>query len=195
MRELVTAAVLLLCAWPAGAGADDRDRSDADRSPTKGRKIQELVFQLAVPNEATAVRAEVEVLRQGKTRLLRLRDDGSTAGDMGHDGVFMGRDRGVYSRVVSLRLRAVVNRQPIRVLYEGLIRPVDAWQHHVAWRLERQRGKWIAVPTTAAYAGRMATFSEVLPTVANFGWGGFVLAVVALLVAGWRRERKATDQQ
>lgn len=185
MRARGLAAAMLLALVLPGAAWGQGKKS----APTStGEGTTELLFQLAVPNAVTPKSVLVEMTRGGRVRYTTLSDDGSVAGDQPHDGVWIGRFRGAFVKTMSVRLFVALKKGSSIPAYEGVVHMVDSRQDGLSWRLEAGHGGgWIASPTAAAYPGRHGTVSEVLPTVAVFGWGLFLVALVALLFLGGRR--------
>lgn len=167
--------LVLLCGTAWGQGQETASPSSAGAT--------ELLFQLAVPNAVTLKSVLVEMSRGGRSHFVALSDDGSVSGDQPHDGVWMGRFRGLFFKTMTVRVFIRQKKGTVTSAYEGVVRMVDSRQDGMSWRLELGRDGWIASPTAAAYPGRHGTVSEVLPTVAVFGWGVFLVAVVALLLS------------
>ena len=176
----VNIGVLLLIITVCGAA---RGQVKTPAAPSGPKDSSELLFQLAVPNEVTLKSVLVEMSRQGRSHFVALSDDGSVSGDQPHDGVWMGRFTGPFVKTMTVRLFIRHKEDTVISAYEGLVRMVDSRLDGMSWRLERGRDGWIASPTAAAFPGRHGTVSEVLPTVAVFGWGVFLVAVVALLLS------------
>ena len=171
--------LLVVLAVSAPARAQEK-KSTSSSAATKGST--ELLFQLAVPNKVILKSVVLEMMRLGRIRYVTLSDDGSVSGDQPHDGVWTGRFQGPFVRTMSVRLFVGQKKSSMTAAYEGVVRMVDSRQDGLSWRLERGRGGWVASPTAAAFPGRHGTVSEVLPTVAVFGWGVFLVALVALLL-------------
>ncbi len=148
---------------------------------------QELVFRLAVPAEAALGEVLVEVQRPDDPRQLALVDDGTVAGDLPHDGIYTGRDRGAYARLLPVRVSVSTPDGTPTVAYEGLVQTVDARQDAVSWRLVAEPGGWIATPTAVAYPGRTAASAGAIPTALALVWGALVIGLVAWIYRGRTR--------
>lgn len=190
--RFLTATLALTLALPGAA----RGQGKKSTSAKSGKGTTELLFQLAVPNAVTLKTVLVEMTRQGRIRYVTLSDDGSVSGDQPHDGVWIGRYRGSFVKTMAVRLFVGKKKGSMIPAYEGVVHMVDSRQDGLSWRLEsRRRGGWVALPTAAAYPGRHGTVSAVLPTVAVFGWGLFLVALVALLLWGGRREPDSSPRK
>ncbi len=186
MARMTTGALLLVLATGGPAWGQTKKKAASTEQGSA-----ELLFQLAAPNEVVLKSVLVEMTRRGKKQYVTLSDDGSVSGDQPHDGVWMGRFTGAFVKTMTVRVYISMKKDVITSAYEGIVNVVDSRHDGVSWRLERGRGGWLASPTAAAYPGRHGTVSEVLPTVAVFGWGLFLVAVVALLFS--RRLRQGPD--
>ena len=200
-RVLVIAVLALWGSVALGQGSTGTGTGKVKGTGTGEGKVQgkgevqgstELLFQLAVPNAVTPRSVLLELSALGKTRFVTLTDDGSASGDQPHDGVWIGRARVSFAHLMTVRMFiGFKGETTVTTAYEGLVRMVDSRLDGASWRLERGRSGWVALPTAAAYPGRQGTVSEVLPTVAVFGWGVFLVAVVGLLLRRFSRDRAA----
>jgi hypothetical protein len=157
-----------------------------------GDEEQELLLRLAVPAEVMLDDVTAELQRSGDPHEVELVDDGTVAGDLPHDGIYTGRDRGPYTRLLPVRLMVTPANASPQLAFEGLVQTVDARQDSTSWRLVKEYGAWNAVPTAAAYPGRAADSAGALPTAAALLWGALVVGTVAWVVRG-RSTRRDGD--
>ena len=169
---------LILAISAAAAGA---------APPPDAAGQQELMFSVAVPADAGVTRVWVEVEWLGEHRTLPLRDDGSEPGDAGDDGVFVGRARGPFVRLLPTTLMVQLGETLPMAVYEGIVTPSAATFDVHAWRLHENDTGWSAHPAAFAYPGRAYELAEALPLVAYFGWGVFLTCLVGVAVMRSRR--------
>ncbi|MDP7114771.1 MAG: hypothetical protein QGH45_22550, partial [Myxococcota bacterium] len=85
---LIAFAVALAAASSPALAADDE---------------QELLLRLSVPDGTVLEDVTAELQRSGEPYEVKLVDDGTVAGDLPHDGIYTGRDRGPYTRLLPVR--------------------------------------------------------------------------------------------
>ncbi len=149
---------------------------------------QELLLRLAVPAEAVLDGVTVELQRSGDTRSVSLVDDGTVAGDLPFDGIYTGRDRGPYTRLLPVRITVAATNAKPQLAYEGLVQTADSRQDAASWRLVKEFGLWKAMPTAAAYPGRTAASAGAMPTAMALAWGALVIGLVVWVVRGVRKD-------
>ena len=111
-------------------------------------------------------------------------DDPTVAGDLPHDGIYTGRDRGPYTRLLPVRLMVTDGDASPQLAFEGLVQTTDARQDAASWRLGKEYGAWNATATAAAYPGRAAASADAMPTVIAMLWGALVIGLVVWVVRG-----------
>ena len=169
MAGLIALAVALAAATSPALAADDE---------------QELLLRLTVPDGTVLEDVTAELQRSGEPHEIKLVDDGTVAGDLPHDGIYTGRDRGPYTRLLPVRLTVTDGDDAPQLAFEGLVQTIDARQDAASWRLGKEYGAWNATPSTAAYPGRAAASAGAMPTVMAMLWGALVIGLVVWVVRG-----------
>ncbi len=176
-RPALLRPLLLLWLVLAATGLDVARAADAP---------QRLRFEVAVEPGLPLSALSVMVDRLGVSHQVVLSDDGSAAGDVAGDGIWVGRIEGPYARVVGLRLVGQPEQGTTIDLWEGTVRTDDARTATTAWRAVQRDGTPVGERVAVALPGGSSALSEASPLVVSFGWGLVVLIVLTVLGA-WRR--------
>ena len=167
MRWWWLAAVLPpFLATPAQAGFDPATQE------------QTLTFQVLQPTGVALHGAWIDLTRLGETRRVTLTDDGYWPSDVPDDGVWVGEDRGPFTRVVDVTLVvALPDAEPRPVLAETA-RTDAAWAATVSWRLTDKPEGLHAARASFAHPGRWVPVPNLVPLAGSFGWLIFLAVFV-----------------
>lgn len=167
-RWWLPAVLATFLAPPARAGLDPASQE------------QTLTFQVLQPSGVALHGAWIELTRLGEARRVTLRDDGLGPGDIPYDGVWVGEDRGPFTRVVDATLLVALPDAEPRPLVTEAVRTDAAWAATVSWRLVDTPDGLTAARAAFAHPGRSVPVSDLLPLAGSFGW----LVFLAVFVLG-----------
>lgn len=153
---------------------------------------QVIEFQIAAPSTVVFEDVVVELDRLGEEVEVVLSDDGRDWIDLAHDGVFLGRHEGEYTRYLSVRIRANLLDGTSPELFSGMVRTGDRHRVELGWIVMiGQDGSLKAMRAATAYPGNRVWHQDVVQLVAGAAWAVFLVYYVSRLVWLRRKEREA----
>lgn len=151
---------------------------------------QTLTFQVQQPSGVTLAGAWIDLTRLGEHRLVALSDNGQRPGDSPRDGVWVGEDRGPFTRVVDVTVLVALPEAETRPILSETVRTDSAWAASVSWRLEDSPDGLLATRSAFARPGRSVWVSDLLPLAGSFGWLVFLAVFVVGILLVQQRETK-----